>query len=391
MNQETRRPQGSSIRLRGQPITYFPEPGFPGGDRISPATNLLAEYCELPTQGTALVLGIGEGVLAAVLAKAYPGCEIWLLDDSYLALKMSTLTLQANQVENARPHDGISVLPGRAGKFDTAIMKLPKGRKLAQRWLVEAFYALGPSGILYLSGANNLGVRTAIKDAETLFGPGSTLGHKKGNRIVRFVKASHHKPEVAWFSEPGISPGTWNRIQAETPQGTFQLQTLPGIFSYDRLDVGTRFLLDHMHITSGERALDLGCGYGIIGLAAAAAGAGRIHLVDVSNLAVAAARVNLENHSLDSALVLPSDALSAVGDKHFDVIYSNPPFHSGREVNYQITENFIRGSWEVLETGGRLVLVANQFIRYDRPLNEIYHRVECLAEDERYKVWQAVK
>lgn len=380
-----------SALLRGQSVIYFSKRGLPNWDQISPTETLLAEYAELPAEGQVLLIGSGHGGLSAALAKSSPGCRFWLLETNYIAMKLSSQTLAANQIENTHIHEDISVLPDQAGNFDVAIVSVPKGRKLAQRWLAEAFSALRVNGRLYLSGAKNLGVRPVIKDAESLFGAGSILAYKKGHRIIRLVKTSDHPPQVGWLEEAGIKPGTWQSIEVDTPQGHFHLYTLPGVFAFDHLDAGTSLLLEQLHITPGERVLDLGCGYGVIGLAAASLGAGPVALVDVNLLAVAAARKNLQSYGYYDAQVLASDAFSAVGDQRFNAIYSNPPFHTGKEVDYQITESFIKSSWDRLEPGGRLVLVANQFIRYDRLLASTFNQVECLAKDGRYNVWQALR
>jgi 16S rRNA (guanine1207-N2)-methyltransferase len=378
-------------RLRGKDITYFSKPGLPNWDEISPATLLLADQVELPVSGKVLVLGCGHGALAASLAAAHTGLEFWLLDHHFIAMQMSAQTLETNRIQNARLHPDISAAPEGAGSFDAAILELPKGRRLAQRWLAEAYTALRPDGQLYLAGANKDGVRPVIRDAEAVFGTASVLGYKKGNRLVRLVKDSAATQEAGWVSAPGIAPGTWEQVEVKTPQGLFQLYSLPGIFSHDRLDPGTRLLLDHLTISPNEAVLDLGCGYGIIGLAAAISGAGTLDLVDTNLLAVAAARKNLEKYDITQAQVHASDVLSAVQGRRYEAIFSNPPFHAGRDVDYQIATAFIQQSQDALKKGGRLTLVANQFIRYERLLEQFFRQVRCLGEDGRYQVWHAIK
>jgi 16S rRNA (guanine1207-N2)-methyltransferase len=205
------------------------------------------------------------------------------------------------------------------------------------------------------------------------------------------VKYPHFVPQTKWQETPGIAPGTWQSLKVAAPQGDFELVSLPGVFSFDRLDPGTILLLDHLQITPGERVLDLGCGYGIIGLAAAGSGARKVDLVDANLLAVAAAQENLRTHGYNPKQALPSDVLSAVSHRKYDAIFSNPPFHTGREVNYQITNAFIGQSHAALTVGGHLTLVANQFIRYDKLLKQTFTGVTLLAEDGRYQVWKAQK
>ncbi len=383
------RPRAYSAQLRGKRIAYYSKPGLSNWENLSPATLLLAEQVELPSRGAVLLLGCGNGALAASLAAAHPGIELWLLDSNFIALQVSAMTLEANQIQNAHLHTGISLLPDGAERFEVVLLELPKGRKLAQRWLAEAYAALRPHGRLYLAGANREGVRTLIKDAEALFGPASVLAYKKGCRVARLVKDPSFTSQADWMRSPGIAPGTWEQIEVETPIGRFQLYSLPGVFSHDRLDPGTSLLLGHLEISPGESVLDLGCGYGIIGLAAAASGAGRVDLVDNNLLAVAAAQKNLETYGLAQAQAIASDVLDAVQGRQYQAIFSNPPFHAGSEVDYQITTAFIHQGREALREGGHLTLVANQFLRYERLLAQSFGQVECLAQDGRYQVWQA--
>jgi 16S rRNA (guanine1207-N2)-methyltransferase len=166
---------------------------------------------------------------------------------------------------------------------------------------------------------------------------------------------------------------------------------LPGVFSSDRLDDGTRLLLSRLEVLPGARLLDLGCGYGLIGLIAAQNGATSVDMVDTNLLAVAAAQANLELYGIQNAQAFPSDALEAVLDRRYTHVVTNPPFHLGHSVDYQVTQAFIHQAWQVLEPGGQLLLVANKFIRYDLEMTPLFKHVERLAETNRYQLLSARK
>jgi 16S rRNA (guanine1207-N2)-methyltransferase len=380
-----------STRLGGQEIRFFTKPGLPNWDSISPSSKLLAEQVALSNEKRVLLMGCGHGAAAVSLASKLTKGVLWIMDVHGIALELASQTLEANQARNTRLHDGISLLPGGAGTFDVVGMDLPKGRKSAQRWLIEAFNLLSQGGALYLAGAKDWGVQTAIKDAEEIFGEGNILAYKKGNRIVRFHKKQDRLPENGWWRVPGIAPGTWHEFQAETPHGHIAMRSLPGIFSYDRLDEGTANLLPYLHATPQDRVLDLGCGYGIVGLVAALSGAAHVDLVDENLLAVASAQENLSLHQISEVDVYPSDVLSAVEDRKYSLIATNPPFHSGKAVDYRAAQAFIEQSWQALENSGRFVLVSNRFIRYDRLMEKIYPRVEVKFQTNRYLVLQGEK
>ena len=88
---------------------------------------------------------------------------------------------------------------------------------------------------------------------------------------------------------------------------------------------------------------------------------------------------------------MPSDVLSAVAGERYTLIATNPPFHTGRSVDFQVAQAFIQQSWNALEVGGRLLLVANRFIRYERLIEDKFRRVGQLAETDRYHVIEAWK
>jgi 16S rRNA (guanine1207-N2)-methyltransferase len=242
-----------------------------------------------------------------------------------------------------------------------------------------------------LAGANSSGIQSLVKDAQSLFDTGSVLGYKKGYRVVRFRKQS--KPEVspAWSHEAGIVPGTWQEFVISFTGFSFRLACLPGIFSAGKLDSGSQLLLENLPDLQGKRVLDLGCGYGILGLAAAGRGAAWVDLVDVDLSAVACTRENLARLGITQAQAFPSDGMAAVFDRRYEIILTNPPFHSGKQVDYQVAEAFFKGASYVLPAGGQLWVVANQFIRYDRWLQDTFSRVERRAQDGKYTVWCATK
>ena len=379
------------LRLNGQQVTLITKPGLADWREVSPAAALLAEHAGGSAEDKALLLGSGHGAAAVMLARRLSRGELWIMELSAIALEMSTATLDANEIWNARLTWEINLPENENGSFDLAAIELPKGRRLAQRWLAQAWAALRPGGALYLAGANALGVQSALKDAEGLFGPGVILDYKKGNRVARFTRPASMADMPGWLGEPGIQPGSWHEFNLETPQEWLRLVSLPGVFSYDRLDEATGLLLGQMRITSDDQVADLGCGYGALGLVAARLGAARVDLLDANLLAVASARENIYRLGLSNARALPSDVLSAVTGQAYTRILTNPPFHAGKGVDYHAAAAFIQQSWTALEPGGELLLVANRFIRYEKMMDGLFRRVSVAAENQRYRVLAAIK
>lgn len=379
-----------SDELDGQSLKFISKPGIPEWDRITPSVRLLAEQIQISRPARLLIYGCGHGALPVALARKNPDGEQWVTDTLSLSQELTAETFQENGLSIPINFLDISALTEKPEHLDMVVIDLPKGRQLAQRWLVEAFTVLRTDGQLFVAGANKQGIRSVIKDAESLFGSGTILAYKKGNRITRFVKRDSSLPSTPWLHSPGIFPESWIEFEAELPSGALQLRSLPGVFSSDKLDEGTQLLLQHLEIPSGASVLDLGCGYGVIGVQAARTNADHVDLVDNNLYAVASAQENIRLIEVKNALAFPSDALEAVRSRHYNLIVTNPPFHSGKEVEYQITQAFFQQSPKVLEPDGEFWLVANKFIPYERMMQPFFRRVERVAETNRYYVLRAV-
>ncbi len=379
-----------TVTLRNQNVRFISKPGISYWNTVTPAVALLADTVEVSAGSRILLLGCGHGALGVTLARAAPGADVLLVDTNSVALAMAERTLRLNGVSNARIHPDLSVLPVYADSFDIVVMVLPRGREFTRRWLVESFSALKNGGRLYLAGANREGIKSAVSDMKSLFGNSVTLAYKRGGRVSVAAKEDPIPRDTGWADEPGILPGTWRQFQAEVCGETFLLRSLPGVFSYDEIDEGTRLLLEVMDVSPGSSVLDLGCGYGIIGLLAARKGAGHVDLADVDLPSTASVGENIILNDVTGAEVIVSDLLSGLNGKRYDIILTNPPFHTGFE-RFDIAGPLVVHAREILEPDGRLVVVAGKFLRYDRLMGNVFGNVCCLSETNHYHVLMSTK
>ncbi len=380
-----------ALSLGGKPIRVISKPGLPHCNEIPPAMALLADVVRLKPRDQVLLIGCGHGALCAYLALQAPQSSIQAIDPNIISLQMTAETLRLNQIRNVEVSGTYTVLPQQAKQVDIVVMQLPKGRKLSRRFLLEGYEALKPGGTFYLAGPNQEGIQPVIKDAQALFGNGTLLGYKKGNRVARMVKQERHSVLPDWVKESGIAPGTWYEFQPEIQGHRYLLRTLPGVFSFGEVDEATLLLLNSLEIRPGWRVLDIGCGYGIIGLYAAHREASWVDLVDSDLLAVAAAGENLRQNNIQAARAFTGDGLSWIDEERYDCIVSNPPFHTGKDVDYDVSQAIIQQSRQILQPGGKLILVASAFIRYDRTLQQAFGNVSSLAKTGKFHVWEAKK
>lgn len=376
-----------TARLAGTPLTVVSKPGLEQAERVPDAAVLAAELIRPAPDERVLLLGCGHGALAVALARQLPHGRLTLSDPSLIALRMTALTLAANGVTQAQVSEQVSQLPAAAALYDRVVLMVPQSRALGRRWLVEAHGLLRPGGVLNVAGANALGVQPLIGDAAQLFGAAHTLGYGRGCRVAEARRTDLPGAALpAWASAPGIAPGSWYHLVADLPGGPLELLSLPGVFSYDRLDAGTAFLLQHLALQPGLRVLDAGCGYGPIGIAAARRGAAQVLMLDVNLLAVAAARANLARLGLQAATAAPSDALEAATGQRFDLVLSNPPFHSGKAVDTTVADACIARARDLLVPEGRIVLVASSFLPFERHMAVHFARVRVIAANRSFRV-----
>ena len=163
-----------------------------------------------------------------------------------------------------------------------------------------------------------------------------------------------------------------------------------GLFSPKAIDEGTRLLLEHLEIRDDERALDLGCGYGPIGLTIARdAPAGHCTLVDKDFVAVEYARRNAAINGIRNLDVRLSDGFRHLDRERFTLVASNLPAKTTKEHYYL----FFHDARQRLEPRGRIYVVVisglRQFIK--RSFVEVFGNHTKIKQGRTYTVAMAEK
>jgi len=169
------------------------------------------------------------------------------------------------------------------------------------------------------------------------------------------------------------------------------LLTDRAVFATRGVDRGSRLLAEVMPVGARDLVLDLGCGYGVLGLVAAGlAPQGHAHLVDINARAADLARENAARNGMANVTVHVGDGVEPVRGLSFDLVVTNPPIRAGRATVLR----FFAGAHEVLRPGGRFVVVARtgQGARtLARHLAALFGNVTELARGGGFRVYAAVK
>lgn len=163
-----------------------------------------------------------------------------------------------------------------------------------------------------------------------------------------------------------------------------------GVFSRQRLDYGSRVLMDAIDIGDAKSMLDVGCGYGTMGIALKSVHEDlQVLMTDVNKRAISLAKENIKCNNLEGIDVIESDVYENVHDR-YDLVISNPPIRAGKKVVSAI----ISGSYDHLNKGGRLVIVIQK--KQGAPsakklMEEIFGNATVIKKDKGYYILQSYK
>lgn len=163
-----------------------------------------------------------------------------------------------------------------------------------------------------------------------------------------------------------------------------------GLFSPRAIDEGTQLLLERMEIKASDDCLDLGCGYGAIGLTLAKlAPAGHTTLVDKDFVAIEYAKKNAQLNHIDNVDIRLSNGFDQIRDKRFDLVTSNIPAKVGNE----LMTLFFSDAWAQMNPAGRIYVVTLNGLRdyIKRTFKEIYGNYDKVKQGKNYTVSMAEK
>jgi 23S rRNA (guanine1835-N2)-methyltransferase len=334
--------------------------------------------------GTVVVVGDRWGALSTVLAGHRPV----QITDSYLG-RRATL---ANLARNGADADAVRLLSARdtpPDRVDVLLVRVPKSLALLEDQLHRLAPAVHAGTVVIGTGMVREIHTSTLELFERIIGPTRT------SLAVRKARLIFCTPD------PGLArtPSPWPR-RYELPEGIGPVSgrtvvNHAGIFCADRLDIGTRFFLGHLPARSGpDRVVDLGCGNGVLGLAAALANPeARLTFVDESYQALASAEETFRaNAGPDAeARFVVADGLTGAEPAGADLVLCNPPFHSHQATTDATARNMFHGARTALRQGGELWVVGNRHLAYHTQLRRIFGNCTTVAGDPKFVVLRAVK
>jgi 16S rRNA (guanine1207-N2)-methyltransferase len=155
-------------------------------------------------------------------------------------------------------------------------------------------------------------------------------------------------------------------------------ETAHTLFSPDNIDKGTRAMLGCVRFLPGDKVLDLGCGYGVVGIYAAKhIGAENVVMSDNDETALAFTQKNIIHNNVEGAEVIRSDGFRSIPHSGFTLILSNPPYHA----DFSVPKHFIEKGFNRLQPGGKLYMVTKRLDWYKNKITAIFGGVRVIKTD----------
>ncbi len=340
---------------------------------------LLGHLAEHPPEGRRWVLvNDAFGALAVALADKRP--EVWA--DSELTHRGLAANLERNGRHRSEVPFVASTTPPDGG-IDVVVIKLPRTLASLEHQLHVLRPLLAP-GATVVAGAMSRHVhRSTLAAVDGIIGATRTsLAWKKARLVFAELDPS---------LEPGPSPYPVRFVV----DGGIEVVSHASVFAHDRLDIGTRLLLEQQPGASAAAvAVDLGCGNGVLGTALALANRDSVvHFRDVSYAAIASAEATAGASGVDIARCRfqVADGIGDLPAGSVDLVVNNPPFHEDHAVGDAVAWQMFTESHRALRSGGHLWVVGNRHLGYHTKLNRLFGRsaVTVVAADPKFVVLRA--
>jgi len=164
------------------------------------------------------------------------------------------------------------------------------------------------------------------------------------------------------------------------------------IFSREKLDIGTRFFLQHIPEGKFNNILDLGCANGIIGIKAKKLNpTAKIHFSDDSNMAIESAAYNYSQYFDDQSFKHWTNCFETGKESSIDLVLCNPPFHQNNTVGDFIARQMFEDAHHCLNMGGQLRVIGNTHLRYHIHLKNLFGNLEVVASNSKFTIFDSFK
>ena len=285
-------------------------------------------------------------------------------------------------VQGFRPYftalqqEGFQVGPRAEGEdYDLALVLCDRHRDRNESYLAEALLRTRPGGLVVVAGGKAEGL--------------ASLRKRVGSSMAIEGSLSKHHGVAFWLRRPDEIEDVVLALQPEKMLVAGRYETAAGSFSHDRIDPGSALLARSLPDDLQGDIADFCAGWGYLSaeLLARNLPLTRLDLYEADYESLEAARRNLARYGVSPRRELFwHDLIGEPVGRRYDIVVMNPPFHTGRATEPHLGQEMIRKAASALKPGGRLFLVANRPLPYERVLPEDFSAHGELAHDDSFKV-----
>lgn len=374
-------------RLKTRSRTFRAAGGLFSKDKVAKSTRLLIEQVK-PTSGDRVLdYGCGYGAVGVALADSAPDLEIQMVDSDIRAVRFAQKNATANNASCVHVVLDHSLSRFRNGHFDVVALNPPveEGTETIFEMIECVQSKMRHGAQFFLVAKANRGARSYMRKLNEIIGPAKVVKRSGGYWVMRAERSPIRPPGAVDLDRYE------HVVEAELRGRRYRFQTRAGIFSRKAIDEGSRLLIETIDVRPRNSIIDVGCGYGPIGIVAAhLASVGRVVMVDCNARAVEYASRNIQSHHLNHARkngkprveAVLGDRFDAVPGERFDHVLSNPPFHAGNDVLFPLVDE----AYGHLRVHGRLYLVIMRYAGVKRHMQKVFGNVSIVADDGRYVV-----
>jgi 16S rRNA (guanine1207-N2)-methyltransferase len=192
------------------------------------------------------------------------------------------------------------------------------------------------------------------------------------------------------YFEDSNLPFNPRKISVRLLGNILTFNVVSGLFSKDEIDRGSKVLIEHSVVPEEGSILDLGCGYGVVGVAVAKGHPKRsVLMTDVNPRAIRATKMNIAENAIENASARVADVYSGIDEK-FDVILVNPPQAAGKSVCFEMIE----GAVDHLKDGGSIQVVARRNFGGEsirKKMQEVFGSVDVLVKSGGFWIYRSIR
>ncbi len=332
-----------------------------------------------------------ELILKHMKAQDLTGKRILIINDHFGALScglegqdcttytdsfVSMMGIRQNSAQRVQPLNDLKAL---TGLYDFVLIQIPKNMSYFEDILCRLSQHLHAQSQLICGSMVKHLAPTSFDLLKKYMGETTTSLAEKKARLVfaRFEKTTATSPYPQSVKLDGFDLPFSNNSN---------------LFSRDKLDVGSRFFLQHIPKGSFTSILDLGCANGVIGIKAKMLNPqAQIIFSDESAMAIESAQTNYQQHFKDEARYIWTNCFEGQPRGAVDLVLCNPPFHQGTTIGDFIAQQMFQDAFETLKVGGTLRVIGNSHLGYQVKLKKLFGNATIVDTNQKFLICESHK